>query len=344
MSEPLSVLVSQILTALSIETDNEYEHRAPHFTSDYGPKGLGGAWLTSVATYGNFLRLVPDDGIRMGDLAVRSIGTAPVHPAYHGMRRWGYVTYTPDIAGSTPKQKDAEVIVRLTLNGRVSRDTWSAVIEEMELRWADRGLAPLRAALIDVVARIERPLPEYLPALGHLKNVEPIDRPADRPASELSLLSLLSKTSLAITLAFEANRKVSLATCAALLEPIGDDTVLVRDLPDRSGIAKKEWGSAVGQLEKRGLLEVVAASSGSGKAVRLTATGHAAVTKYASVVAAIEPRLHAASFRAQLEAVVGEALAWTKPYPDGWRGKVRPPLVMPRQVMPMHRGCYLDGS
>lgn len=33
---PLSSLVSQALVAFTIELDNEFEHRSPHFTTDSG--------------------------------------------------------------------------------------------------------------------------------------------------------------------------------------------------------------------------------------------------------------------------------------------------------------------
>ena len=132
---PLSALLSQLLIALTIETDNEYERRSPaHFTTDYGSAVPGGPWITSYAMYANFLRLVPSDGVRMADLAAAAGFPPPVHPAYHGMRRWGYVTYSPDIAGSSPKKKDADALVRCTAAGGRSRETWATTVVELRER------------------------------------------------------------------------------------------------------------------------------------------------------------------------------------------------------------------
>src|SRR5689334_2744662 len=125
---PTTSLLSQILIALTIEADNEFEHRMPHFTTDHGHVGGGwGPWLISYALYANCLRFVPDDGIVMADLAAKAGHPPPVHGAYHGMRRWGYVVYEPDVAGSSPKARDADAIVRLhPVNGQRARDTWAA--------------------------------------------------------------------------------------------------------------------------------------------------------------------------------------------------------------------------
>ncbi|HEY7176300.1 MAG TPA: hypothetical protein VH442_15400, partial [Micromonosporaceae bacterium] len=58
---PLPTLLSQALIAFTIEFDNEFEYRMPHRTADR-PGGRG-PWLTSMAMWSNFIRLVPDEGI-----------------------------------------------------------------------------------------------------------------------------------------------------------------------------------------------------------------------------------------------------------------------------------------
>ena len=156
-SLPITSLLSQVLVALTIETDNEYEHRAPR---------SGGPWLTSTAMYVNFLRFVPPEGVRMAEVAANAGGSTPVHPAYHGMRRWGYVRYSPDIAGA-PKARDGEAIVHLTPAGSHAQQTWRQVMTDIEMRWADRGLDVLRAALVPITRSIERPLPEFLSVLDY---------------------------------------------------------------------------------------------------------------------------------------------------------------------------------
>jgi hypothetical protein len=100
---PLSALLSQVLVAFTIEADNETEHRLPHRTRNHGlaPDAPPGApWLTSLLMYANCLRHLPDEGIAIGELA----GRARTATNLDGMRRWGYVTFTPGPghAGASP--------------------------------------------------------------------------------------------------------------------------------------------------------------------------------------------------------------------------------------------------
>jgi hypothetical protein len=347
---PLPSLLSQVLVALTIETDNEFEHRVAHFTSDFGPKPWAGVWLGSYATYANFLRFVDDGGVRMGDLAANAGYPPPVHPAYHGMRRWGYVTYTPDVAGASPKKQDADAVVRCTPAGKNARDTWAAVVADLQARWSERGLDGLRAALIPVVETIERRLPEYMPSVGFDRRAPELLDPVSRPAIDLGLLALLSQCLLAITYDFEERSDVPLATVAGLLQPLSDEPVLVRDLYELSGIAKKEWGSAVGQLEKAGLVVVGPIPGGKAKSVALSPEGVATKARAESLTRTIEsewrkqigPQLD--SLRKELERVVDEAWTWTDPYPDGWRSKTKLPRHLAHHPIVSHRGGYPDAS
>jgi Leucine carboxyl methyltransferase len=164
---PLSALLSQALVAFTIEADNEAEHRTPHRTQDYGlsPGAAADApWQASLVMWANCLRHVPDDGITVAGLhAVARTGTN-----LGGMRRWRYVTYTPDPGGSKPPRPDATV--RLTAGGRQARDVWNGVPAGIEQRWRDRFGAPavdgLRAALATVVAELDPRLPDCLPILN----------------------------------------------------------------------------------------------------------------------------------------------------------------------------------
>ena len=62
----LSVALSQTLVAFTIEFDNEFEHRMSHRTADRPDRR--GVWLTSMAMWSNFIRLVPDDGIPLASV------------------------------------------------------------------------------------------------------------------------------------------------------------------------------------------------------------------------------------------------------------------------------------
>jgi hypothetical protein len=345
-SLPITSLLSQVLVALTIETDNEYEHRAPR---------AGGAWLTSTAMYVNFLRFVPADGVRMAEVAAKAGASTPVHPAYHGMRRWGYVRYSPDIAG-TPKVRDGDALVHLTPAGRHAQRTWEQVMTDIEKRWTERGLDALRTAIIPIAASIERPLPEFFPVLDNEFRAPALSNPLSRPPVELGLLALLSQVSLAITYAFEAESRFSLGTYANVLRPLGSEPIPVRDLPDISGAAKRVWSAAIGHLDKRGLVMSGAAPSGRGKSVRLTDEGVAAQRAGAALLADVDERWRRRggedlqTLRDELEAIVGDGRSGAPvfegltPYPECWRAKEKPITALPHQPLVMHRGGYPDGS
>jgi hypothetical protein len=342
---PITSLLSQVLIALTIEADNEFEHRVPHFTTD-GKEAWRGVWLTSYATYANFLRFVDDGGIAMADLAAKAGYAPPVHPAYHGMRRWGYVTYEPDIAGSSPKAKDGDALVRCTPAGAAARDAWAAVVADLQGRWAQRGIDELQAALIPIVEEIERPLPEYMPTVSWDRRQPELLQPVSRPAMDLDVLGLLSQLLLAMTYDFEAESELSLGTYAGLLAPLSEEPVPTRLLYELTGVAKKEWSSAMTQLAKAGLVEV----GGKPKTIALTSDGLAAKTAAAATLAGVErawARNRAPTFdhlRRQLERVVDDAWEWTEPYPDNWRSKVKVPHRLAHHPIVTHRGGYPDGS
>jgi hypothetical protein len=50
---PLTVLLSQALTAFTIELDNEWEQRVPTKTTDFGGRGV---WATSLRQWSNFMQ------------------------------------------------------------------------------------------------------------------------------------------------------------------------------------------------------------------------------------------------------------------------------------------------
>ncbi|MEY2474639.1 MAG: hypothetical protein QOK28_3968 [Actinomycetota bacterium] len=343
---PITSLLSQVLVALTIEADNEFEHRTPHFTTDHGPKPWRGVWLGSYATFANFLRFVADDGIVMRDLAAKAGYPPPVHPAYHGMRRWGYVTYEPDIAGSTPKKSDADALVRLTPAGKEAFGAWQAVAAEMKQRWAARGLDTLQAALIPLVDDIDRPLPEYMPSVSWDRRQPELSEPQSRPAIELDLLGLLSQLLLAMTYDFEAKSEMSLGTYSGLLDPLTAESVPTRNLYEITGVAAKEWSSAMNQLAKLGLVTV----GGKPKSIALTDDGVAAKAAAAKTLASVEAAwakkygVSLAHLRNELERVVGDAWEWTEPYPDNWRAKVKVPHRLAHHPIVSHRGGYPDGS
>ena len=115
--------------------------------------------------YANCLRHLPDEGITIAELRHR----ARTGTNLDGMRRWRYVTFTPDPGRGKRPRPDA--LIRPTAWGIEARDTWQAVTAEVESRWRDRlgagAFDALRAALAGVVERLDPALPDCLPILGY---------------------------------------------------------------------------------------------------------------------------------------------------------------------------------
>jgi methyltransferase (TIGR00027 family) len=371
---PLSALLSHALVAFTIEADNEAEHRLPHTTQDYGRSAGAGAvapWLTSLVMWANCLRYVPDDGITLA--AMRAAARTGTN--VDGMRRWGYVTYTPDPGRGKRPRPDA--IVRLKPGGQRARQVWDGVPAQIEQRWRDRFGAPavdgLRAALAAVVADLDPRLPDCLPILHPGLFSEPdlpdapsataapahptsTTTPTATPDSALPLWALLSRTLLAFATEFEDDSGRSLAISANLLRVLTEDGVRSRDVPALAGISKAAVAFTMGPATKQGLVVEEPDPAGSRwKITRLTSSGARAQRAYAGLTGAVEDRWRSrfgaarvAALRDALEPLaVGDPpplFGGLTPYPDGWRAQVKPPSVLPHYPMVLHRGGYPDGA
>jgi hypothetical protein len=359
---PLSALLSQALVAFTIEADDEAEHRLPHTTQDHGrsPGAAAGApWLTSLAMWANCLRHVPGNGITVA--AMRRAARTGTN--LDGMRRWGYVTYTPDPGRGKRPRPDA--IVALTPGGRRAREVWDGVPAEIEQRWRDRFGAPavdgLRAALAAIAAKLDPRLPDCLPILhpGLFSEPDLPDLPdaPDAPGpAVLPLWALLSRTLLAFATEFEDDSGRSLAISANLLRVLTEDGVRSRDVPALAGISKAAVAFTMGPATKQGLVAEQPDPAGSRwKITRLTSPGARAQRAYADLTAAVEDRwrsrfgaARAAALRDALEPLaVGDPpplFGGLTPYEDGWRAQVRAPAVLPHYPMVLHRGGYPDGA
>jgi DNA-binding MarR family transcriptional regulator len=356
---PLSALLSQALVAFTIEADDEAEHRLPHTTQDHGrsPGAAAGApWLTSLAMWANCLRHVPGDGITVA--AMRRAARTGTN--LDGMRRWGYVTYTPDPGRGKRPRPDA--IVALTPGGRRAREVWDDVPAEIEQRWRDRFGAPavdgLRAALAAVVADLDPRLPDCLPILGPglLNQPDLPDAPAAPGPAVLPLWALLSRTLLAFATEFEDDSGRSLAMSANLLRVLTEVGVRSRDVPARAGISKPAVAFTMGPATKNGLVTEEPDPVGSRwKITRLTSSGARAQRAYLDIAGAVEDRWLSRFGAARVDALRDalEPLALgdppplfggLTPYPDGWRARVKAAAVLPHYPMVLHRGGYPDGA
>jgi methyltransferase (TIGR00027 family) len=375
---PLSALLSQALVAFTIEADNETEHRLPYRTQDHGlaPGAPPGApWLTSLLMYANCLRHLPDTGITVAELRSR----ARTGTNLDGMRRWRYVTFTPDPGhGKRPKP---DALIRPTSWGIEARDTWQAVTAEVESRWSDRlgaaAFGALRAALAGLVERLDPDLPDCLPILGYGLFTRPdrpdragqartappggtgpvpAGRPGPAPAGDLPLWALLSRPLLAFAAQYEAEPGPSLAISADVLRVLSEEGMYAKDIPAAAGVSKEAVAMAAGVMRKSGVLAEGPDPAGSRfRVARLTARGAVLRDEYPALAADIErdwrARFGDASVTALRQALEPLAAgdppplyAGLAPYPDGWRARLPPSATLPHYPMTLHRGGYPDGS
>ncbi len=175
---PLPAMLSQTFVAFAIEFDNEFEHRVPHRTTNYGSSRVSGPgylrapWLVSMAMWVRYLRHVPEERIAAGELQ-RKIGISKKGLETWLTRLgkwWGYLTI--DAAGNaspplgneepanssgpeSPMQPSAfnarakahtlrhglsleSRIVRWTPGGRRALEAWRGLLPSIEARWRER--------------------------------------------------------------------------------------------------------------------------------------------------------------------------------------------------------------
>jgi DNA-binding MarR family transcriptional regulator len=369
----LPTLLSQTLVAFVVEFDNEFEHRVPHRTSNYGasdataPRNV--PWLVSMAMWATFLRFVPDEGITFGELTRRTGGN--VKEMRQWLERlsqwWRYLEIHPATGHPSGKAATRDMVVRPTAGGQKALQVWRVLTDVIEERWAKRfgekNVSELRKALRALIDKFGFEPAASMPILGYglyTKRAEG-ERPqtSTREQFDDTLPALLSKVLLAFALDFERESQVSLAISANVLRLIDADGIRVRDLPRLAGVSKEAVATALSYLSKRGYAELEREASRSGaKVVLLTTQGQRARDEYARLLSTIETRWSEqfgsdalAEVRRCLERIAkapGNAdsplLAGLKPYPTNWRAKVAPIEHLPHFPMTLHRGGYPDGS
>jgi methyltransferase (TIGR00027 family) len=361
----LSALLSQALVALTIELDNETEHRLPHRTTNYGADQGGGAWLVSLAMFENCLRFVTDEPITVGELET----LARTGTNLDGMRRWGYIT----IGGTAKKIHQGRrpgpgAVLRATARGMQARQAWLPLPGLVEQRWRERygagQIARLRQPLEAIAGQLDPGLPDVLPILGPTlfsRGPDPAlpPRPHEPDVASLPLSALLSRVLLGFALEYEGESRLSLAVGANMLRVLGPEGTRLRDLPLLTGISREAVNWALGVLVRGRLaVEEPDPAASRGKVARLTPAGRRAQHRHLELLGAVEDRWTQrfggdtiGALRGSLEVLaVGadglppplfEAL---EPYPDNWRALVRPPRTLPNYPMVLHRGGYPDGS
>lgn len=371
---PLPTLLSNALVAFTIEFDNEFEHQAPHRTTNHGstPGVFRAPWLVSMAMWLHFMQFIPDDGIPLRELKPLLRATDKSMDAWLTRmgKWWGYVVVEPSVAGSKSKRPRPDAIVRPTAGGRKALEVWRPLTAAIENRWRERfgaeKIANLRKFLGDVVSRFDVDLPDYLPILGYglFSSGQKDERraaavPKPKGESESTLPVLLAKVLLAFAIEYEGESEVSLAISANVLRLAGEAGVRVRDLPRLAGVSKEAIAMSLSFLEKRGFAAVEAESPDSRiKVLALTPKGWNARDTYFQSISAIEKGWRTrfgdeiiGKLRKSLEHLVGESggrssplFRGLEPYADGWRASIPRTEVLPHYPMVLHRGGFPDGS
>jgi hypothetical protein len=133
---PLSAVLSQAYVAFAIEFDNEFEHQAPHRTTNYGstPGFPKAPWLVSMAMWVRFMRHIPIEGISAADLQSRlAISKKGLNTWLTRLGKWwGYLeTVDPDPGGSA-RHISPRAIIRPTLGGKKAIAVWRTLIPAMK--------------------------------------------------------------------------------------------------------------------------------------------------------------------------------------------------------------------
>jgi methyltransferase (TIGR00027 family) len=359
----LSALLSQALVALTIELDNETEHRLPHRTTNYGAADRGdSAWLVSLAMFENCLRFVTDQPITVRELET----LARTGTNLDGMRRWGYITIDGTAKKVHKTRPGPDAVLRATVRGLRAREIWLPLPALVEQRWRERfgadQIAQLRRLLEVIAAQLDPGLPDYLPILGQVlfsRGPDPAlpPRPDEPDVAALPLSALLSRVLLAFALDYEAESEVSLAVGANLLRVLRAEGTRLRDLPLLTGLSKEAVAWALGVLLRARLaVSEPDPAASRGQVARLTPRGLHAQRLHLELLATVEDRWRErfgpdtiGALRQSLAALATgteppplfQAL---EPYPDNWRASVRPPGTLPYYPMVLHRGGYPDGS
>jgi DNA-binding MarR family transcriptional regulator len=364
---PLPTLLSEVLVAFTIEFDNESERTIQHWTTRADPsRKRQGVWLASQAMWANFMRFIPAEGIRLGEVEALAQLTN-----LGGLERWRYVELRPSPGDGRVSPPRSDWIVRPTRAGLRAQQIWEPMAGVIEQRWkgrfGDEAVGRLREVLAGLAARAEGELPPYLPVVAIDMRANPdqlragavaarrLAKEGSRPDDDLS--ALLSRVLLMFTLDFETGSRLSLPISANALRVLGEAPVRLRDIPRLSGVSKEAVAMAIGLLSRIDCVAVEAdASASRGKTARLTEKGHRAQEKYRRLLRETEAAWRErfggelAELRSSLEALVGGGgatsplLKGLAPYPDGWRAKLRAPETLPHYPMVLHRGGWPDGS
>ncbi len=366
----LSVGLSQVLLAFTIETDNQVE------------QGLRdtGARPVSLVMWSNVMRYVTDDGTTVGGVAHATCQPhKPVASIVGGLERWRYLAVDHDPRdGAVPRREGfgsargvkPQTVLRPTTAGAVARTLWEPLVGEIEDRWVrrfgSRTIEELRSALTGIHDQLDVATPRFMPVLSArgLFAGPVVALRAGGLRSERELPALLSRVLLTFTLAYEHGSVVSLPTGANVLRVLGPEPAPIGSLPLATGLSPEAVSMSLTWLDREGYAQVTPDPSGRGKVVASTAAGADAqavhLRRLTEVEAAWNERFGRdtmASLEVSLAKILGDKSlpAGLVTPAGGWRGtggyKARtavffehPATALPQCPVVLHRGGWPDGS
>jgi len=295
-------MLSQVLVALTLEVDMEFERRIRE-------AGHPGSAL-SLVVWSNLLRFLADGSVPVRQLTALALAPeAQVRFELGCLERWGFVTLRAESGDDRPIRTRIHTragrvlrdgwgsargirsnwLVDLTAKGRKAIAIWCSLPGEIEERWQARfgndRIAGLRSSLNEVLGLIDLQLPFGLPPYwdGELEYPVRSSRPDEQPP----LSVLLSQLLVVFTMEFNRESRVPLILCANTLRVLGEQPIAEADLPRLTGVSPEMCGIG---WRIRPHVTVAPAPSGRGRVVSLTDRGRQIQGAYHELAGAIERR------------------------------------------------------
>jgi len=289
---PLSALLSQVLVALTIEIDNEFE-------LGMADAGYPGARL-SVVVWSNLMRFLTG-----GDTTVDALVQSSLMPkeSIRGqlgcLERWRFVRVGPTLGAGSGSKRDGWASSRgirldwkvgLTRMGNCAVEIWPVALPTVESRWQSRFTSSesqdLRASLQAIVDQLETKLPWGLPEGPDPNRTYP---PKDTTPSPLaSIHTLLSQVLHAFTIDFDRESPTPLELCANTLRVLEDTTIRLAEIPALTGCSPET--SDIGWMLKPYVTVARDPTGKPGKIVFLNSRGVEAVDRYHQIAKEVEAR------------------------------------------------------
>lgn len=308
---PLSVLLSQLLVAFTVEFDDEFERQM----AEAGDRGA----RLSLVVWANLLRFVSDGALAVHDLAAHAIATQDEIRFRLGcLERWRFVVLEPSETGRAVPTRfhrlsgrerragwgsgrgiGADWIVRLTSRGLMASRIWPPLFDVVEQRWEKRfgkdEVDNLRETLHNVADKLEIDLPEALPPErlgpdkeGQYPRVVSESDGATRFSNPRALPTLLSRLLLMFRLEFDSESPAPLSLCANTIRVLGEKPIRLADISRLTGSSPET--TDIGWRLKPYVVVTPDLAAKRGKVVCLSPRGLEAQQTYRQLAGEIERR------------------------------------------------------